>query len=221
MKIFIRKTTERKKLEQKLIQKTYQTKNKPKKMEKEMKKEKQLQKTGNALQTLFKKDKFLLKEKTNERTITHKLASHLQKEFTNYNVDVEYNKMTENREQTTKKIKINKQTEEQENCWGEIKIDDTDAKTVYPDIIIHKRNTDTNLIVIEVKKSNNPNKKCDIAKLQAYKNDLEYTSCIFLKLKVGKEKEKNTDYIEEAIEIKKGKSEKCKEDITDRIKSKI
>jgi len=186
-----------------------------------MKKEKQLQKIGNALKTLFKQDNFLLKENANERTITHKLASHLQKEFTDYDVDVEYNRMTEREGQTTKEInrQINEQTEEQEDCWDDIKIDDIEAKTVYPDIIIHRRNTNTNLIVIEVKKSNNPNKKCDIAKLQAYKSELEYTSCIFLKLKVGEEKEKNTDYIEEAIEIKY-KNHENSEDITSRIFSK-
>ncbi|WGI17950.1 hypothetical protein [Methanonatronarchaeum sp. AMET-Sl] len=196
--------------------------NKNTKQHKKMKNTKQLQKIGNALQNLFKNDEFLLKEDANERTITHKLASHLQKEFQKYTVDVEYNRMKnrENDERTTKKIeRIKQQTEKQEDCWGKIKPEDTNAKTIYPDIIVHQRNTNNNLIAIEIKKSNNSDKICDIAKLQGYKNQFNYDTTIFLKLKVNEEKT-NTDYIAEAIEIKKENDEQP-EDITTQMKSKI
>lgn len=43
------------------------------------------QKLLRALENLKKEDNYLLLNDLNERTITHKLAEHLQKEFTNYN----------------------------------------------------------------------------------------------------------------------------------------
>jgi hypothetical protein len=47
--------------------------------------------------------------------------------------------------------------------------DDTNAKSVFPDIIVHHRNTQDNLLVIEVKKSTNPDGgDFDKAKLRAF-----------------------------------------------------
>ena len=125
------------------------------------------------------KECFLLKNNlnVNERSITHKLAEYIQKYFSDYNVDCEYNRnMTD-----IKKIKL----------ISEKYISKTDAKgntvSVYPDIIIHKRgNNDSNLIVIEVKKANadDNSKKFDCEKLKAFtKNDgLEYKYGIYLEL---------------------------------------
>jgi len=90
-------------------------------------------------------DKKLLEIKVNERTITHKLAVYLQQNFPEFNVDCEYNRL----EDKVKKIELPK---------DKINWDDTEAKTVFPDIIIHKRGIqEDNLLVIEVKKSSNIN----------------------------------------------------------------
>lgn len=43
-------------------------------------------KLNNALSELFKKDKILIKNNINERTISHRLAIYLQKEFQDYDV---------------------------------------------------------------------------------------------------------------------------------------
>lgn len=59
---------------------------------------------------------------------------------------------------------------------------------VYPDIIVHVRMTDTNILAIELKKDSNPEKKDrDILKLKAYRRELGYTHALFVRLGVGKD----------------------------------
>lgn len=85
-----------------------------------------------AIRTLLKEDLFLLRNDSDEWSISHKLAEYLQKQFSDWHVDVEYN-----RDKDQKK--------------------ELDNKAVRPDIIVHIRNTNNNLLVIEIKKSNNLN----------------------------------------------------------------
>jgi hypothetical protein len=65
---------------------------------------------------------------------------------------------------------------------NEISSSDTTAKTVYPDIIIHKRgDNEENIIVIEIKKNtNNESKEFDYDKLKAFTKQLEYEFGIYL-----------------------------------------
>ena len=72
-------------------------------------------------------------------------------------------------------------------------MDDTEAKTVFPDIIVHQRNKGENLQVIEVKKSSNPDDgDFDRRKLAAFvRPPFSYQHGLFLRLKVGSS---NTDY---------------------------
>src|SRR5438552_3902549 len=95
----------------------------------------------NALTNLLQNDSLLLEHNASERSITHKLAEYLQKEFAGWNVDCEYNR---NRGEI-KRVPVPR---------DRVRGDDLESKTVFPDIIIHKRGTDRNLLVIEVKKSN-------------------------------------------------------------------
>ena len=83
-----------------------------------------------------------------ERSLTHKLAEHFQrnKAFAGYSVDCEYNRWGEK----GKTIPFRRKT---------MKSDDECPPTVYPDIIIHTRRIqENNLLVIEVKKDRNPQK---------------------------------------------------------------
>lgn len=53
---------------------------------------------------------------------------------------------------------------------------------IYPDIIVHERNTKHNLLVIELKK-NDPKFQCDIRKLELFtatKGELGYTLGLFI-----------------------------------------
>ncbi|NCP88452.1 hypothetical protein GW781_14235 [bacterium] len=102
-----------------------------------------------AVSKLMKIDKDLLLIDVNERSITHRLGIYLQEQFPEWDVDCEYNRLIDNKKQMvlTKRLKAK---------IGETTPEDTQAKTVYPDLIIHHRISTENLVVIEVKKSTNP-----------------------------------------------------------------
>ena len=125
-----------------------------------------IQRIYSAFFVLLEEDKHLLNINSNERSITHRFALYLEKEFPEYHVDCEYN-----REDFDKKKLLS---------WRKsIQSDDKEAQTVYPDIIIHQRATKNNLVVIEAKKSSNCNDD-DIKKLKAYKKDLKYKYAFFI-----------------------------------------
>lgn len=135
------------------------------------------------LKKLYEVDAALLDRdfNINERTITHRLAYHLTGLFPEFDIDCEYNRMMDHTGHYTEGdywVKtVNIEIEE------DISGDDTEAKTVFPDIIIHKRKTTANLAVIEVKLAwKNQKKNFDYHKLKAYKNDLKYTYAIYLEL---------------------------------------
>lgn len=103
------------------------------------------------------KEKFLKDEKeiiridVNERTLSARLMFHLQtlllneiyqENYKEYSVDCEYNRINEIE---YKILKVCEYIEKTKN------FEEVDKK-VYPDIIVHKRNENNNLIVIEMKK---------------------------------------------------------------------
>ena len=110
------------------------------------------------------KEKFLKYEKeiiridVNERTLSARLMFHLQtlllneiyqENYKEYSVDCEYNRINEIE---YKILKVCEYIEKTKN-FEEVN------KKVYPDIIVHKRNENNNLIVIEMKKVNSYIKK--------------------------------------------------------------
>jgi galactitol-specific phosphotransferase system IIB component len=137
------------------------------------------QKVRTAIELLIRKDAHLLKIDVNERSITHRLALHLQDAFKGWDVDCEYNR---NRYDTKKlfignDVRITVET---------IQSDDEQGKTVYPDIIVHHRDTDQNLLVVEVKKTtSHVPKNFDLDKLREYKRQLGYSHSLFLSFVTG------------------------------------
>ena len=126
----------------------------------------------NALKKLREFDFQLLEIDVNERTISHKLAEHIQEKIQDLSVDCEYNRY----QRLVKKLQI---------PHGDISMEDIDAKTIYPDIVIHKRNTDNdNLLVIEIKKStNNQSHDFDICKIKALTTEpYNYKFGLFLEI---------------------------------------
>lgn len=113
-----------------------------------------------ALELLRIKDNYLLKNDVNERSITHKLAEHLQYCFNNqYDVDCEYNRnIKELNNSKIIRILQSELSKLQPNCikktiYNENHYEYLDM-SVFPDIIVHKRGeADENLLIIEVKKS--------------------------------------------------------------------
>jgi hypothetical protein len=138
-----------------------------------------LRKVNLAIDKFLKSDSVLLEIDVNERTMTHKLAEYLQQEFQDYNVDCEYNrqindtKMMPQPSIPRKRLNFSK---------------DTDARTVYPDIIVHKRLGDDNLLVIEAKKSSREdNGEWDKEKLKAFKGEpFKYRMALFVNFHIGK-----------------------------------
>lgn len=141
-----------------------------------------------ACQKLLTRDSALLQKDVNERSISHRLALYLQKEFPKWDVDCEYNRD----EGVPKRIFQVGDNDIQGN--GEPFIQDTKARTVFPDIIVHHRGksgTPNNLLIIEIKKttSNVPD-NFDLEKLNSYKTNghLSYQHAVFMKLCTGQDK---------------------------------
>lgn len=107
-----------------------------------------------AIEKLLINDSELLDNNTNERSISHKLAEYLQQEFSSWHVDCEYNRAIDD----PKKMVVR---------YRGVTDDDLEAKTVYPDIIVHHRRTDENLLVIEMKKWGGDQQK-DRKKLEVF-----------------------------------------------------
>jgi hypothetical protein len=116
----------------------------------------------NAASRVALRDRWLLEKDVNERSLTHRFAIYLEDEFPWWDVDCEYNRDHDD----SKRL----------NLYPEdIKSDDTQGTTVFPDIIVHKRGSDVNLLVIEVKKtSSRRSSDHDERKLRAFKEQLQY-----------------------------------------------
>lgn len=115
-----------------------------------------------AVVSLYRHDRELLEINANERSITHKLAEYLQREFPNWNVDCEYNR----RGREIKRLSF--------EFGEEIKPDDIEAKTIFPDIIVHQRGAQLNLLIVEVKKNRGMQTTRDKEKLEAFGRDPAY-----------------------------------------------
>jgi len=124
-----------------------------------------------AVGRLLEEDRELLANDSNEQAITHRLAVHLGSVFPGWHVDCEYNRDME----TVKRLKY------RIDPAGELS-----DRAVVPDIIVHRRRTDDNFLVIEVKKSTNPEPAFrDLSKLRAFREQLGYRNALFLRLATG------------------------------------
>ena len=132
-----------------------------------MEKDKIKEKLKLAFNQFLTNDIYLLKQNTDERNLTFRLAIYLQQIFNDWNVDCEYNR----NHQDIKQIK------------------QIDNGNIRPDIIIHHRGTDDNLVIIEAKKSNN--NEDDTEKLKKEKQQLNYKYAYKLTFFVGEKLNKN------------------------------
>lgn len=135
------------------------------------------QKVQKAIERLLVRDCYLLEMDLNERSISHKLASYLQDEFgEGWHVDCEYNRDHD----IKKKLIIGLEP---------VAPDDDTATTVFPDIIVHHRGSADNLLVIEMKKTRNLQRRArdfDLEKLRAFRQGrYRYCHTLYLQLKTG------------------------------------
>jgi hypothetical protein len=132
-----------------------------------------LERMNDALASLVQEDRYLLENDVNERSISHRLALYLQRDFPMHDVDCEFNRDHDD----PKSLEIQSR---------DMTSDDTQAHTVFPDIILHTRGTNHNFMVIEMKKSTNPEgDRFDLHKLRAFKRQLGYEWAVFVKVKTG------------------------------------
>lgn len=109
-----------------------------------------------------------------ERTVSTALSVLLTPKFPEYNVNCEYNRMTdEHGLQIPKRIQLNPY--------------DEDPSRVYPDIIVHRQEDgEHNLLVVEIKMSwKNGEKNDDYKKLIACTRELRYSYGLYLELSEG------------------------------------
>jgi hypothetical protein len=124
-----------------------------------------------ALKNLFARDNELLERNVAERAIAAKLAGYLAQRFRRHDVDVEYNRHGID----PKDVDLPRSCRDRKNAL------------IVPDIIVHRRGTDTeNLLVIEIKKgTNRESRDCDRAKIIAMKRELGYQHGALIVLPAG------------------------------------
>lgn len=129
----------------------------------------------------------LLVRNLNERTITHWLAVYLHDVFPEHDVDCEYNRNGPDAKWVIPQAGL--------TFADRPPLDDDDARTVYPDIIVHRRprepratGNEENLLVVEAKKSTNNDDRLDHAKLAGFLDPAQpykYRVALFLRLRTG------------------------------------
>ena len=136
-----------------------------------------------AIRTLYERDRHLLSVDANERAITHRLAVYLEQLFAGWDVDCEYNrvgadpKRIDDFEDHLRGVNTNEDPAR-----------DTHGKTVFPDIIVHMRDTLDNLLVVEAKKqSSRIPDDIDRMKIRMYMESahLQYRFGALVRLPVG------------------------------------
>ncbi len=134
-----------------------------------------------ALEKLVERDRDLFEVDANERSISHKLAEYLGHEFKGWHVDCEYNRDGHD----PKRVHI-----PTEIVPVRVETDDDKGTTVYPDIIIHQRKTNQNLLCVEMKKATSSADALarDKKKLEAYCAELDYRFSLLVIIEVGEKR---------------------------------
>jgi hypothetical protein len=101
--------------------------------------EAELEKLVRALRDFFALETHVLDKDFGERVLTHRLAVHLENQFTGWDVDCDYNRLGERR------LKLPKASI--------VSTDDDSGKSVFPDIVVHHRAVPENLLAIELRKA--------------------------------------------------------------------
>jgi len=101
----------------------------------------ELNKLVTALHEFYAHETFLLEKDLGERTLAHRLAVHMEKQFSGWEVDCDYDKLGE------RTLRLPHGTI--------VSTDDHFGKSVYPDIVVHQREIPNNLLAVELRKANN------------------------------------------------------------------
>ncbi|MFB9268609.1 hypothetical protein ACFFWD_36760 [Bradyrhizobium erythrophlei] len=94
-----------------------------------------------ALQEFYAQETFLLERDLGERTLTHRLAVYVERQFSGWQVDCNYDRLGE------RTLRL--------PHGSVISTDDHLGKSIYPDIVVHQRDIPNNLLAIELRKQSN------------------------------------------------------------------
>jgi hypothetical protein len=101
----------------------------------------ELHKLVGAIREFYAHEVHLLEKDLGERTLTHRLAVQIEKQFPGWEVDCDYNRLGE------RTLRLPHGTI--------VSTDDHLGKSVYPDIVVHQREIPNNLLAVEVRKASN------------------------------------------------------------------
>jgi len=101
----------------------------------------ELNKVITALTEFYGRETYLFANDLGERTLTHRLAVHLEKQFAGWEVDCDYDRLGE------RTLRLPHGTI--------VSTDDHLTKSIYPDIVVHQRKIPNNLLAIELRKASN------------------------------------------------------------------
>jgi hypothetical protein len=101
----------------------------------------ELNKLVAALQEFYARESHLFERDLGERALTHRLAVQIETQFSGWDVDCDYNRLGE------RTLLLPNGTI--------VSTDDTLGKSVYPDIVVHRRAVPNNLLAVEVRKAAN------------------------------------------------------------------
>ncbi len=153
-------------------------------------KEKVRQILNKSIDKLFEVDSYLLKESydINERTVSHRLALHLNEHFvkTDYVVDIEYNRI---RGEYGNVEDVGNLMGKKLHWGNSGEASGENSRFVFPDIIVHKRDKHDNLMEIEIKMAwKNGKKEYDFDKINQYVEELKYRFGIYIELAENRKK---------------------------------
>jgi hypothetical protein len=101
----------------------------------------ELDKVVAALKTFYAREAFLFEHDLGERTLTHRLAVHVERQFPDFEVDCDFDRLG------PRTLNLPR--------GSIVSTDDHLGKSVYPDIVVHQRGVPNNLLAIEVRKASN------------------------------------------------------------------
>ena len=101
----------------------------------------ELEKVVGAIGEFYARETHLLEKDLGERTLTHRLAVHLERQFDGWDVDCEYNRLGE------RVLKLPR--------GSIVSTDDELGNSVFPDIVVHHREIPENLLAVELRKAIN------------------------------------------------------------------
>jgi hypothetical protein len=101
----------------------------------------ELEKVVKAIEEFYAREGVLFDKDLGERALTHRMAVYLEKQFDGWEVDCEYNRLGE------RLLKLPHGTI--------VSTDDELGKSIFPDIVVHRRAVPENLLALEVRKATN------------------------------------------------------------------